>query len=313
MLHVICRFLSGVGIFLFAIVLLNSFLSQNEKKLPRKLETNLNKPFFCLTGGLILAAITQSSSAINSISVNLTEKKFLPRKSAYYLVIGTNIGTTVSGYIALFNKVSFTEIIVASIFFSALIMMLFKNVKVYNIGFLTSAVALVFCGLSIISRCIPDLILNFNLTLLNSQNEFMALLIGILVTAVFQSSALVTVIIVTLSSYGILNLNIAIFLIVGANVGTCATSMLASIGSKENGIKVALFSLIYNAIGMIIFSLLYPLGMLNWFLHMNVAQDTKIALFNTLFNVITMLFVIGFVEEIDSLLTRTKKSKVILQ
>lgn len=313
MLHVICRFLSGVGIFLFAIVLLNSFLEQNEKKFPKRLEAKLNKPIFCLISGFALAAITQSSSAINSISVNLTEKKFLPRKSAYYIVIGTNIGTTICGYIALFNKISFTEIVVASIFFSSLLMMLIKNEKIFNIGFFTSSVALIFCGLSVISRCIPDLILNFDLTLLNSNNEFMALLIGILITAVFQSSALVTVIIVTLSSYGILNLNIAIFLIIGANVGTCATSMLASIGSTENGIKVALFSVIFNAVGMLIFSMLYPLGMLNWFLHMNVAQDTKIALFNTLFNVITMLFVIGFVEEIDSLLTRTKKSKVILQ
>ncbi len=313
MLHIICRFLSGVGIFLFAIVLLNNFLSQKENKLPKNIESKLNKPYFCVIGGIILSAITQSSSAINSISLNLTEKKYLPRKSAYYVVIGTNIGTTIAGYIALFNKISFTEIIVASIFISALLMMLIKNKKIYNIGFFASSVALIFCGLSTISRCIPDLIADFDLSIINSQNEFTALIIGIFITAIFQSSALVTVIIVTLSSHGLMNLNVAIFLIVGANVGTCATALLASIGSTENGIKVALFSLTFNAIGMIIFCIAYPFGLLNWFLHMNVAEDTKIALFNTLFNAVTMLFVIGFIEEIDILLSRKRRKKVISQ
>ncbi len=313
MLHIICRFLSGVGIFLFAIVLLNSVLSLSGKKIPKSLENRLNKPLLCMVGGIALAAITQSSSAINSISVNLSEKKYLPRKSAYYIVIGANIGTTISGYIALFNKISFSEIIVASIFFSSLIMMLFKNGKIYKIGFLISSIALLFCGLSLISRCIPDLILNFDLTLLNSQNKFMALIISLLITALCQSSSLITVIIVTLSSYGILNIDIAIFMVIGANVGTCSTSLLASIGSQESGVKVALFSLIFNIIGLILFNILFSFGMLNWFFQLNVSEDTKIALFNTLFNVTTMLFVFGFVDEIDSLLTKKPKSKFIVK
>lgn len=313
MSHIIFRFLNGVGLFLFAIVLLNNVLSLSDKKIPIKLEKKLQNPLISMATGLIFAMITQSSSAINSITLNLTDKKVLSQKTAYYVVLGTNIGTTVAGYIALLSKISFSEIVVAVIFFSALFMLIFKESKTYKINFLISSIALIFTGLSVISHCIPDMILNFDLTLLNSQTKFMALLISLIITAVCQSSSLVTVIIVTLSTYGILDINIAIFMIMGANVGTTSTALLASIGTTKSGVKVGIFCVLFNIIGVLLFLLFYYCGLLNWFIKLNVAQDTKIALFNTLFNVVTMLFVFGFVKEIDDILSYKRKIKTHVQ
>lgn len=310
MSHTIFRFLNGIGLFLFAIVLLNNALSLSDKKIPLFIEKKLNNPLFSMATGLSFAMITQSSSAINSIALNLTDKKFISQRTAYFVVLGTNIGTTVAGYIALLNKISFSEIIVAVIFFSSLAMLVFKNNKTYKINFLISSVALIFTGLSVISHCIPDMILNFDLTKLNAQTKFMALFISIIITAICQSSSLITVIIVTLSSYGILDIDIGIFMIMGANIGTCSTALLASIGTSKSGIKVGIFCVLVNIIGLLLFLLFYYCGLLNWFINLNVAQDTKIALFNTLFNVVAMLFIFAFVDEIDNVLSYTRKTKI---
>lgn len=310
MINTIFRFLNGIGLFLFAIVLFNNALSLTDKKLPLNIQNKLNNRLISMTSGVVLAIATQSSSAINSITLKLTDKKFISQKSAYYIVMGTNIGTTISGYIALFNKVSFAEIATGIIFFSALTMLIIKNEKVYKICFIISSIALIFTGLSAISRSIPDMILNFDLRLLSSQSNFSALIIATLITAVCQSSALITVIIVTLSSYGILGIDVAIFMIIGANIGTCSTALLTSIGTTKSGVKVGIFSVIFNLVGLLIFTLLYYCKLLGWFLHLYVAIDTKIALFNTLFNAVTMLFVFGFVGEIDYFLSLEPKQKI---
>lgn len=307
---IIFRFLGGVGLFLFAIVLLNNSLAITNPKVRQMVEKKLKNPFLSLLAGGFFATITQSSSAINSITLKLADKKFIPQKSSYFVIIGTNIGTTISGYIALLGKISISEIIVSLLFFSALSMLIFKDGKIYKTCFFISSVSLIFAGLTIISRCIPEIMKIIDLSMINSNSLLFTLTISIIVTAVCQSSALIMVIIVTLSSHGILNIDTAIFMVMGANIGTCSTALLASIGATRSGVKVILFEIIMNILGLFVFTFLYYCGLLEWFIKLNVAQDTKIALFNTLFNIATMLFVIGFVDEIDYLLSYNRKTKI---
>ena len=307
---IIFRFLGGVGLFLFAIVLLNNSLAITNPKVRQMVEKKLKNPFLSLLAGGFFATITQSSSAINSITLKLADKKFIPQKSSYFVIIGTNIGTTISGYIALLGKISISEIIVSLLFFSALSMLIFKDNKIYKTCFFISSVSLIFAGLTIISRCIPEIMKIIDLSMINSNSLLFTLTISIIVTAVCQSSALIMVIIVTLSSHGILNIDTAIFMVMGANIGTCSTALLASIGATRSGVKVILFEIIMNILGLFVFTFLYYCGLLEWFIKLNVAQDTKIALFNTLFNIATMLFVIGFVDEIDYLLSYNRKTKI---
>lgn len=301
--QIIFRFLGGIGLFLFAIVLINEALTLPDQKVRKLFEKKLQNPFLSLLAGGFFATITQSSSAINSITLKLADKRFIPQKSSYYVVLGTNIGTTVSGYIALLGKVSFTDIIVAALFFSSLIMMIFKSAKIYKVSYFISAVSLIFAGLTIISRCIPDIMQIFDLSIINTNTKISTLFMSIIVTAICQSSALVMVIIVTLSTHGAINLDTAIFMIMGANLGTCSTALLAAIGSTRAGLKVTLFEIILNSLGLLVFVFLYYCGLLKWFIDLNVAQDTKIALFNTIYNIASMLFVIGFVDEIDRFLS----------
>ncbi len=307
---IIFRFLGGVGLFLFAIVLLNNSLAITNPKVRQMVEKKLKNPFLSLLAGGFFATITQSSSAINSITLKLADKKFIPQKSSYFVIIGTNIGTTISGYIALLGKISISEIIVSLLFFSALSMLIFKDGKIYKTCFFISSVSLIFAGLTIISRCIPEIMKIIDLSMINSNSLLFTLTISIIVTAVCQSSALIMVIIVTLSSHGILNIDTAIFMVMGANIGTCSTALLASIGATRSGVKVIFFEIIMNILGLFVFTFLYYCGLLEWFIKLNVAQDTKIALFNTLFNIATMLFVIGFVDEIDYLLSYNRKTKI---
>lgn len=306
MFNLATGFLSGVGVFVFAIFLLNASLSNKELKLPVRIEKRLSNPLVGFFTGTAFSMLTQSSSAVNSIIVQLSDKKLIKEKSAYYVVMGTNIGTTITAYIVILSKLNFSEIFVALIFIGSISLMILKNEKLRYVSFWICVFSLIFVGLSIISDTIPKMIELISYNLFAKNNPLYMLLISTLITAICQSSSLISVIVVTLSGLGIIPIDNAMFMIIGANVGTCSTALLVSIGKSRSGINVALFNLLFNVLGLLVHLFAYYTHLLDWFINLNVSEDTKIALYHTLFNVSSVLFTLPIVSELEKLLNTSR-------
>ena len=310
MTTVISGFLSGIGVFIFAIYLLNNSLSETEFRFSEKTEKRINNRIFAFSAGIVSSMATQSSSAINSIAVQLSDKKIIRDDAAYFVVMGTNIGTTATAYIAILSTLKISELFVSLIFLSSISLMAIKNKKIKLPALWISVFSLIFVGLKIISHSIPALMNFIDYRLFIDKSPLFLLIISTLITAICQSSSLVSVVVVTLSGLGAVTIDGAIFMIIGANVGTCSTAMLAAIGKSKEGVNVALFNLIFNILGLIVHVFAYYTGLLNWFINLNVAPDTKIALYHTFFNVSSVLFTVPFVKEIGFLLNIKKTGRI---
>jgi phosphate:Na+ symporter len=295
----VCEFLCGIGIFFFALILLNNAIGESPEKLKKTLEKRLGNGYFECFLGFISSLITQSSTAINSIMVNLTDTKVVKRKSSYFVVMGTNIGTTLTAFFAVLAKINISQIIICIPFFSSLCIMLLNKKKLNSVMHYVSIVSLIFIGLYIVNSTVPYFLETFDISKLKTSSNFFLFIIATIGTALCQSSALISVITVTLSGYNMLTFEGAMYMIMGANLGTCATALLSSIGKNKDAKMVAWFNIILNVVGILLNCFLYYTNLLSWLVKLNVAQDTKIALFHAFFNVTTTLFVFPFVNTFD--------------
>lgn len=295
----ISEFLCGIGVFFFALILLNDSIAESSQKLNNVFKNKLGNSYFDCFLGFISSALTQSSTVINSILINLVDNGVIKQKSSYFVVMGTNIGTTLTAFFALLTKISLSQIFILIPFFSSLCIMLLNRKKLNSIMYYISIVALIFTGLYIVNNAVPYFLKNFDLSFLKTSNSLTLFLISTISTALCQSSALISVMTVTLSGYDMLTFQGAMFMIMGANLGTCATALLASIGKSKAGLSVAVFNILLNIIGILLHCFLYYTRLFDWFVNLNVALDTKIALFHAFFNVATTLFVFPFVDALD--------------
>lgn len=309
MFTLICELISGIGVFIFALFLLNSTLNDNIIKIPASVKKRVNNPFFSFFGGLSLAILTQSSSAINSAAVQFSDKNLLDNKSAYFVVMGTNIGTTITAYIALLSNLNISSVFASLIFITSIILMIAKDKKIKYTALFISYFSLIFVGLRIISGTVPAFGDKISTAFTMIKSPITVLLLSILITAICQSSSLVSVIVVTLTAMSAIPLKYAMFMIIGANVGTCSTALLVSLGKSKKATYVALFNLIFNFVGLVVHVFLLYTGSLDWFINLNVAKDTKIALYHTFFNMSTALIILPFVLDLDKLSLKFKRLK----
>jgi phosphate:Na+ symporter len=295
----VAKFLSGVGIFLFALILLNNCISGYKNSFNSTFLKSLNNCYYDCIAGFIAAAITQSSSAINGILVNLSDQKVLQRKNSYFIVMGCNVGTTISAYLAILGKIDSANFIICTLFVCSLIYMIFNNQKMKNISYFLCVFSMIFVGLSMVNDSSPFLLSKLDINLLKNSNSYALFIIAVLIAAICQSSTLISVLIVTMSGYGLLSLEGAMFMIMGTNLGTCSTALLVAIGKSKEGLSVAMFNLFFNLIGIILNIFLYYSYLLIPFTQLNIPLDIKVALYHTLFNVTTTLIVFPLIKYFD--------------
>ena len=294
MVNLLLKFLSGVGVFLFAIYTIDNAFG-NEIKVSSKTEKYIAKPAVSFGLGLISAAITQSSSAINSILTTLRDKDRVKEKATWFAVAGSNVGTTATAYLAVMQNASIGAFFACLVFFSTLSMMLIKDDKIKRAAMLVSGFSLIFVSFSIIGKTVPELVNILNLDFLTAKNPFIPFFISLFLTALCQSSSLISVIIISFAKLNVLSLTNAIFMIMAANIGTCSTIFLVSIGKSKKSFRVAAFNFIFNVVPTAVFILMYYTKMLNWFFVLNVAMDTKIAMFHTIFNLGACIMICPFI------------------
>ena len=233
------------------------------------------------------------------------------------IIMGANIGTTVTGLLVSLS--SFDISLYFSVFtFIGIMMMFIKNDKVKIIGGILAGLGLLFVGLDLMSNAFNDpAIKEFFIKIFTSINfPLLLILCGIVFTALLQSSSAATGLVIVMVGNGAIDVSSALFIILGSNIGTCVTAIIASIGTTTNAKRTAFIHLAFNVIGTIIFTIFiwiftpYIVSFLDAIFPNN--GEMQIALFHIIFNVTTTLLLLPFIKwlvRLAELVIREKKKE----
>lgn len=249
--HILMAGLTAIILFVFG---LQNFSSEIEhitgERFRRVIGKMTNRPVAGVLIGALVTAVIQSSSATSVITISLVNAGVLSFKNSVGIVFGTNIGTTITAQLVAFKLTSFAPVI---IIFGFLLSLLHSRLAVF--GKAIFYFGFVFFTLNLISSSLQPLQNNVWLVemLSNPQNPLLALLIGCLFTALVQSSSVTTGLAIIFTQQGILGLENAVPLIMGANVGTTVTALIALINADAAAKKTGLSHLMFNVGGVVIF------------------------------------------------------------
>ena len=314
----ILALLAGSGVFMAGMNMLSSNL---EKIAGNKMKSLLGKISNSRVAGVgigaSVTAIIQSSAATTVMAIGFVNAGVMTLMQATAIIMGANIGTTVTGLLVSLS--SFDISLYFSVFtFIGIMMMFIKNDKVKIIGGILAGLGLLFVGLDLMSNAFNDpAIKEFFIEIFTSINfPLLLILCGIVFTALLQSSSAATGLVIVMVGNGAIDVSSALFIILGSNIGTCVTAIIASIGTTTNAKRTAFIHLAFNVIGTIIFTIFiwiftpYIVSFLDAIFPNN--GEMQIALFHIIFNVTTTLLLLPFIKwlvRLAELVIREKKKE----
>ena len=255
--------IGGLGLFLYGMTLMSDSLEKAAgAKLRGVLELFTKNRYVGIIVGVVFTAIIQSSSAATVMVVSFVNAGLMTLYQAIGVIYGANIGTTVTSQLVSFNLSQYAPVFIMA---GVLMLMIFKNPTVKKAGEVVIGFGILFLGISTMSSsmgalkelpAIQDLFMSLD-------NRFFALLLGLVITAIVQSSSVTVSIVLLLAQQGLLPLKICFFIILGCNIGACMSAMLASLSGKKNAKRAALIHLLFNIIGSIIMAVILLIGS-NW-------------------------------------------------
>lgn len=293
--------IGGIILFIFSINLLSEqLLTFSGSKIKTQLEKLTSSLHSSILTGFISTAIIQSSSALIMIVIALINTGLLSFNQSIGIVLGSNIATTITSFIVGLNleKIAPFIMLISLIFYSN------KNEKIAKSSKLLFAIGLLFFSIFIMSLASISLQENpLIYTYINkvADNFILSIIVGTLLTGVLQSSSVFIAIVQILALSGFITLNQAIPLIFGANIGTSFDPILSLFSCNKESKKLAHFSIFFNLITVIIFSIFITpfkliLNKITLLTNTNIAID--IAICNILFNILGVLLVIPFLNKI---------------
>lgn len=309
----------GLALFLFGMnVLGNSLEKLSGGRMEKTLEKLTNSVWKGVLLGALVTAAIQSSSATTVIVVGLVNAGILKLRSCIGVIMGANIGTTVTAqilrmgdlensananfFLSLLKPTTLAPIIAVV---GIILLMAAKRAKYKDVGTILLGFAVLFTGMFTMEGAVKPLaeIPQFAQAFAMLSNPFLGVLVGAIVTAIIQSSSASVGILQALSATGAITYASAIPIILGQNIGTCITSILASIGTGKNAKRAAIVHLYFNIIGSAIFLagvyiIQYTIGFPFW---ADAIDKGGIANFHTLFNVVVTLIFIPFAGVLEKL------------
>ena len=289
----------GLGLFLFGMKIMSDGLENMAgDRLRVVLERATANRLLGVIVGTIVTCIIQSSSATTVMVVGFVNASMLTLTQAISIIMGANIGTTITAQIISFK---IDPIAPLCIFVGLIMHLFFKKKSTKNTGYILLGFGILFFGISTMGAPLKAFskLDGFRSMLTSFENPLMALLAGLIFTAIIQSSSATTGIIITLYLSGIdLDFYTAAYLVLGSNVGTCITAMLASIAASRESKRAALAHVMFNIIGVGVFGtliLIFP-GILTGIQLIWKDGARQVAMFHTLFNVSTVLLLVGFIK-----------------
>ena len=313
--------LAGVGVFIVGMNFMSDALEKSAGEgMKRMLGRIAGNRFSGVGIGAGVTAIIQSSSATSVMVIGLVNAGVMTLMQATPILMGAKIGTTITS-ILVSLKNDYFDMAMYLLAFAGIMMGFAKKPKVKLAGLLCSGLGLIFVGLEIMSS--KDAFGN-ELVKDMFQNIFQAIdfplllvLVGVIFTALIQSSSAATGVVITMVGTGVMDLHQALFIVLGANLGTCVTALLASVGGNTNAKRVTLIYLTFTSVGMSLFTALVWIFktpfvnlLTNFFPNDDpMSMQMRVSSFHVLFNVSTTALLLPFVTPLVKFSERMIKDK----
>ncbi|MCI5481589.1 MAG: Na/Pi cotransporter family protein [Lachnospiraceae bacterium] len=249
---IVLSMIGGLGLFLYGMKLMSDGLEKAAgAKLRGILEFFTKNRLMGTLVGIVFCAIIQSSSATTVMVVSFVNSGLMNLYQAVGVIMGANIGTTVTSQLVAFNL---SEIAPLFLMAGVIMVMFCKKPVVTKIGEVILGFGVLFMGLSIMSSSMSTLkdsplIVNALSTL---SNRFLAVFVGFLLTAIIQSSSVTVSILLLMAQQGLLELGICFYVILGCNIGACTSALLASLSGKKDAKRAAMIHFLFNVFGTIL-------------------------------------------------------------
>ena len=316
--------LGGLALFLFGMSTMSGGLEKTAGgKLEKILRKMTDRPIKALFLGVVITATIQSSSAVTVMLVGLVNSGIMQLGQSVGVIMGSNIGTTVTAWIlslagiesdnffvSLLKPTNFSPIIA---FIGILMIMISKKDRVKEIGGICLGFAVLMFGMEMMSDSMSPLseMQEFRDLMVMFNNPLLGLIIGIVLTAVIQSSSATVGILQALSLTGALSYSMAIPIIMGQNIGTCITALISSIGVSKNAKRVAAIHVYFNLLGTtILLGIFYSVNAVFDLAFADKAIDPAgIAIVHSIFNLATTAILFPFTKQLEKLAVKTIKDK----
>lgn len=289
----------GLGLFLFGIRTMGDGLENAAgAKLKRMLEVLTGNRFLAVLVGFVVTAIIQSSTATTVMVVGFVNAGMMSLAQAVGVIMGANIGTTVTSLLIALN---FSSVAAAAVLVGVILMLASKKTVVKNLGAIFTGFGLLFLGIDMMSDSMAPLresagFMNFIVTVSESPlRPLFGIILGIVMTAVLQSSSASVGVLQTLAMQGLVPLKFSVFVLFGQNIGTCLTALFSTVGAKKNSKRAAVIHLLFNLIGTGIFILIALLApYVEWIEKLSPDPMAQIAISHIVFNIVSTVVMFPF-------------------
>lgn len=296
----------GLGLFLFGIRTMGDGLENAAgAKLKRMLEVLTGNRFLAVLVGFVVTAIIQSSTATTVMVVGFVNAGMMSLAQAVGVIMGANIGTTVTSLLIALN---FSSVAAAAVLVGVILMLASKKTVVKNLGAIFTGFGLLFLGIDMMSDSMAPLrdsagFMNFIVTVSESPlRPLFGIILGIVMTAVLQSSSASVGVLQTLAMQGLVPLKISVFVLFGQNIGTCLTALFSTVGAKKNSKRAAVIHLLFNLIGTGIFILIALLTpYVEWIEKLSPDPMAQIAISHIVFNIVSTVVMFPFAKALVKL------------
>lgn len=298
----IVTFFGGLGMFLYGMKLMSAGLQRFAgDRMQHMMGVLTNNRFMGLLVGGLVTMIIQSSGATSVMAIGMVNAGIMSLSQSVGVIMGANVGTTATAWIVSATQLGDTFAVFKPSFFApiligigAILVMFGRGNKSHAAGELLIAVGILFTGLTWMSDAVKpyqdSAIFVKAITVLGS-NPFLGILVGFAVTCIMQSSSASIGVLQALAMDGMITANIAVYICLGACIGSCTTALISSVGSTTNGKRVAWVNLLFNVIGVIIFGIIISIVFI-------VVPDlaamkvgaVKIAIFHSSFKLVNAVF-----------------------
>ncbi len=326
---ILLPFAGGLGMFIYGMQIMAQGLENAAgNKMKSLLEALTKNKFMGVLLGAFITAIIQSSSAVTVMVVGFVNAGIMNLTQAMGIIMGANVGTTITGWLVSSSEwakyLTPSSLAPLAIFIGVIIMLTGKRFSVKETANIIIGFGLLFIGINMMSSAVAPLkesesFCNIFATLGN--NPLLGILAGAVVTAIIQSSSASVGILQSLAAAGLVPFSSALYIIMGQNIGTCATAIISGLGANKNAKTASLMHLLFNIIGTVIFTICS-------FVYISIVKpvwasgtitQTEISIVHTIFNVVTTIIlfpvsdlIVKLALKISGAKTEPKEKKEVL-
>jgi len=248
--------LGGLALFLYGMQMMSDGLENAAgDRMERILEKLTSNRFIGVAVGALITAVIQSSSATTVMVVGFVNSGMMTLQQAVWIIMGANIGTTITGQLVALDIGAFAPLIA---FLGVAMIVFLKNPKLHYVGGVLGGFGMLFIGMDMMGVAMEPLreFPPFIELMTSFTNPVFGIIAGAIFTAVIQSSSASVGILQTLAASGLIPFSSAVFVLFGMNIGTCITAVLASIGTNRSAKRTTIIHLMFNIVGTVIFTML---------------------------------------------------------